>query len=139
MNDSTHWSFDDDPPRDPALARLLSAGTPPVPEHEVAWDRLHGAILGAAGTLPGARRWWDVVLEWRRAALAGSVAAMLAAGALLWRAGAGTEDDLALAADAAAPESVALARVVAAYPDDAVLASLLQSAREDVLTDWGTR
>jgi len=138
MSDS-RWSFNDDPPRDEALARLLRAGTPPVPEHEVAWDELHGAILRAARVAPGARQWWDVVLEWRRVAIAASVAAMLATGALLWQAGGSTDDEVALAADAAPPESVALARVVAAYPDDAVLTSLLQTAREDELTDWETR
>jgi len=137
MSDS-RWSFNDDPPRDEALARLLRAGTPPVPEDEVAWDELHGAILRAARAAPGARQWWDVVLEWRRVAIAASVAAMLAAGALLWQAGGSTDEEVALAADAA-PESVALARVVAAYPDDAVLTSLLQTAREDELTDWETR
>ena len=137
MSDS-RWSFNDDPPRDEALARLLRAGTPPVPEHEVAWDELHGAILRAARAAPGARQWWDVVLEWRRVAIVASVAAMLAAGALLWQAGGSTDEEVALAADAA-PESVALARVVAAYPDDAVLTSLLQTAREDELTDWETR
>ena len=138
MSDS-RWSFNDDPPRDEALARLLRAGIPPVPEQEVAWDELHGAILRAARTAPAARQWWDVVLEWRRVAIAASVAAMLAAGALLWQAGWGTDDEVALAAGAAAPESVALARVVAAYPDDAVLTSLLQTAREDELTDWEMR
>ena len=138
MSDS-RWSFNDDPPRDEALARLLRTGIPPVPEHEVAWDELHGAILRAARAAPGARQWWDVVLEWRRVAVAASVAAMLAAGALFWQAGGGTNDEVALAAEAAAPESVALARVVAAYPDDAVLTSLLQTAREDELTDWGSR
>ena len=79
--------------------------------------------------------WWS---QWRRVAAAASVAAMLAAGALLWQAGGGRAE-LALSARTTAPESVALARVVAAYPDEAVLASLIETARTDEFTTWGTR
>ncbi len=131
MNDPSRWSLDQDPPRDDALARLLRAADHPAPEAEVDWERLHAAILRRAAP----REWWDVVVQWRRVAVAAGVAA-LAAGVLLWRAeSAGSE--LALAD--AAPESAALARVVAAYPDEAVLTSLLQADRNDEFTAWGVQ
>jgi hypothetical protein len=62
---------------------------------------------------------------------------MLAAGALIWRSGGGAEE-FAVGEDTA-PESVALARVVAAYPDDAVLVSFLETAHNDEFTSWGAR
>lgn len=142
MNDPNRWSLDEDPPRDAALARLLRAADG-AGESGVDWEGLRAAILrGAAGAgrglaSDGSGQWWDVVLEWRRVAVAASVAAMLAAGALLWRTGAGA-DGPALAADTA-PESVALARLVAAYPDDSVLTSLLATAGDDALTNWEPR
>ena len=136
MNDTSHWSLDQDPPRDEALARLLRAADDPAPGAEVDWERLHAAILRRAA--PGAtapREWWDVVVQWRRVAAAAGVAA-LAAGVLLWRAdSAGSE----LALIDAAPESMALARVVAAYPDEAVLTSMLQADRNDEFTSWGVQ
>jgi hypothetical protein len=58
---------------------------------------------------------------------------MLAAAALLWRA---DSPDAALAVTDAEPESAALARVVAAYPDDAVLTSMLEESRSDEFTSW---
>ena len=136
MNDPSHWSLDQDPPRDEALARLLRAADDPAPGAEVDWERLHAAILRRAA--PGAtapREWWDVVVQWRRVAAAAGVAA-LAAGVLLWRAdSAGSE----LALIDAAPESMALARVVAAYPDEAVLTSMLQANGNDEFTSWGVQ
>ena len=136
MNDTSHWSLDQDPPRDEALARLLRAADDPAPGAEVDWERLHAAILRRAA--PGAtapREWWDVVVQWRRVAAAAGVAA-LAAGVLLWRAdSAGSE----LALIDAAPESMALARVVAAYPDEAVLTSMLQANGNDEFTSWGVQ
>jgi hypothetical protein len=55
---------------------------------------------------------------------------------LLWRAdSAGSE----LALLDAAPESMALARVVAAYPDEAVLTSMLQADDNDEFTSWGVQ
>jgi hypothetical protein len=141
MNDPNGWSPTSDPPRDEGLARLLRAADRAVPVG--GWERLHTSIMHAArasarfARAASGRDWWDVVLEWRRVAVAASIGAMLAAGALLWQAGAGA-DELAVGADDA-PESVALARVVAAYPDDAVLTSLLQTAGDDALSDWGTR
>ena len=136
MNDTSHWSLDQDPPRDEALARLLRAADDPAPGAEVDWERLHAAILHRAA--PGAtapREWWDVVVQWRRVAAGAGVAA-LAAGVLLWRAdSAGSE----LALIDAAPESMALARVVAAYPDEAVLTSMLQANGNDEFTSWGVQ
>jgi hypothetical protein len=103
---------------------------------------LHAAVMrraaGSAGTSPGVppRQWWDVLVQWRRVAAAASVAAILAAGTLEWRGESSMREPEA--ADAA-PESVALARVVADYPDDDVLTSLLQTARNDEFTSWGAR
>ena len=91
---------------------------------------------GPAARLPPGE-WWDVVVRWRQVAAAASVAAMLAAGALVWRSGVGAEE-FAIGDDTA-PESVALARVVADYPDDAVLVSFLETARNDEFTSWGAR
>ncbi len=137
MNDPSRWSLDQDPPRDDALARLLRAADEPAPSAGVDWERLHTAIVRRAGLRPGTgsgpREWWDVVVQWRRLAAAASVAAILTAAALIWRAES-TGSELALTD--AAPESVALARVVAAYPDDAVLTSMLDAGRNDEFTSW---
>jgi hypothetical protein len=133
MNDPSRWSLDQDPRRDDALGRVLRAADA-APGAEVDWERLHAAILrraGAGATAP--REWWDVVVQWRRMAAAAGIAA-LAAGVLLWRAES-TGSELALAD--AAPESMALARVVAAYPDEAVLTSMLQASGNDEFTSWG--
>jgi hypothetical protein len=136
MNDPSRWSSDQDPPRDAALARLLRAADHPAPDAEVDWERMHGAILRRAeGRAAAPREWWDVVVQWRRVAAAAGVAA-LAAGVLLWRAET-DGSDLTLAD--AAPESVALAQVVAAYPDEAVLTSLVQAGGNDEFTSWGVQ
>lgn len=141
MNDPAHWSLDQDPPRDEALARQLRAADGAAPGHDVDWERLRAAIVAAAGPVGGARRppaeWLDVVVQWRRVAAAASVAAMLAAGALEWRSGSAAAE-LAIGEDTA-PESVALARVVADYPDDVVLGSFMDSAHNDEFTSWETR
>jgi hypothetical protein len=141
MTDEPRWSLDRDPPRDEALGRLLrSAGGPPT--NDVDWERLHAAILRAArvsaGVAPAVspREWWGVLVQWRRMAAAASVAAMLAAGALEWR---GESSMQTLELRDAAPESVALARVVAAYPDDDVLSSLIQTTGNDELASWGAQ
>jgi hypothetical protein len=143
MNDPARWSHDQDPPRDDALARQLRAADGAAPGEDVDWERLRAAIMQGAvrAGSPAARlppgEWWDVVVRWRQVAAAASVAAMLAAGALIWRSGGGTEEFAV--GDDTAPESVALARVVAAYPDDAVLVSFLETARNDEFTSWGDR
>ena len=143
MNDPAYWSHDQDPPRDDALARQLRAADGAAPGQDVDWERLRTAIMrgaaragGPAAWLPPGE-WWDVVVRWRQVAAAASVAAMLAAGALVWRSGGGAEE-FAVGEDTA-PESVALARVVAAYPDDAVLVSFLETAHNDEFTSWGAR
>jgi hypothetical protein len=140
MNDPSRWSLDQDPPRDDTLARLLRAADEPAPGSDVDWERLHGIILRGAGlrggASPGSREWWDVLVQWRRLAVAASVAALLAAAALLWGAGTG---DTELALTDAAPESAALARVVAAYPDEAVLTSMLEDGRNDEFTSWDAK
>jgi hypothetical protein len=56
---------------------------------------------------------------------------------MVWRGGPAAEE-LAIS-EGTAPESVALARVVADYPDDAVLVSFLDNARADEFTAWGDR
>jgi len=142
MTDPAHWSLDRDPPHDRALARHLRAAEGTGPAADVDWDRLRSAIMAAAGAsrpvIRGAEReWWDVVVQWRRAAVAASVAAILGAGAMMWRSGPAAEE-LAIG-EGTAPESVALARVVAEYPDDAVLLSFLDNARADEFTSWGER
>jgi hypothetical protein len=143
MNDPAYWSHDQDPPRDDALARQLRAADGTAPGQDVDWERLRTAIMRGAARAggPAARlppgEWWDVVVRWRQVAAVASVAAMLAAGALVWRSGGGAEE-FAVGEDTA-PESVALARVVAAYPDDAVLVSFLETAHNDEFTSWGAR
>ena len=143
MNKPAHWSHDQDPPRDDALARQLRAADGTVPGQNVDWERLRTAIMRGAARAgrPAARlppgEWWDVVVRWRQVAAAASVAAMLAAGAMVWRSGGGAQEFAV--GDDTAPESVALARVVAAYPDDAVLVSFLETARNDEFTSWGAR
>jgi hypothetical protein len=140
MNDPTRWSLEQDPPRDDTLARLLRQAGGPPPGSDVDWERLHAAVMRGAvspGGMAAAppREWWDVVVQWRRVAVAASVAAMLGAGASLWSTGLGSSE--LVSGDDAAPESVALARVVADYPDDAVFTSLIQTARSDDFTSWG--
>jgi hypothetical protein len=143
MNDPAYWSHDQDPPRDDALARQLRAADGAAPGQDVDWERLRTAIMRGAARAggPAARlppgEWWDVVVRWRQVAAVASVAAMLAAGTLVWRSGGGVEE-FAVGEDTA-PESVALARVVAAYPDDAVLVSFLETAHNDEFTSWGAR
>ena len=95
MNDPARWSHDQDPPRDDALARQLRAADGAAPGQDVDWERLRTAIMRGAARAggPAARlppgEWWDVVVRWRQVAAAASVAAMLAAGALVWRSGGG--------------------------------------------------
>ena len=140
MTDPTHWSLDRDPPRDEVLARQLRAAEGAAPGADTDWERLRSAIMagaGGRGLLGAPREWWDVVVQWRRVAMAASVAAILGAGAMIWRGGPAAEE-LAIGEDTS-PESVALARVVADYPDDAVLVSFLDNARADDITAWGDR
>lgn len=134
----SHWSLDTDPPRDERLARLLRSAESADPA-AVDWDGLHARILRGAGMAagaPAAREWWDVVAQWRRVALAASVAAILAAAALLWRTG---QSDTDVSLYDATPETAALARVVVAYPDEAVFTSMVEDAGTDELAAWTPR
>jgi len=134
----SHWSLDTDPPRDETLAGLLRSADAAGPG-AVDWNGLHARILRAAGMAagaPAAREWWDVVAQWRRVAVAASVAAILAAGTLLWRIGEG-ETEFSL--NDATPETAALARVVVAYPDEAVFTSMVEDAGTDELAAWEPR
>jgi hypothetical protein len=139
MNDPSRWSLDQDPPLDEPLGRLLRAADGSTPGADMDWERFRAAVMrravAARPAWGGGREWWEVVVQWRRVAAAASIAATLAAGALVWHAGIGTTE--VTLSDDDPPESVALARVVAAYPDDAVFTSLLQTARADELTSWG--
>jgi hypothetical protein len=140
MNDPTRWSPGQDPPRDDTLARLLRQADGAPPGADVDWERLRAAVMRDAVSpggiaAPRPREWWDVVAQWRRVAVAASVAAMLGAGAWVWSTGLDSSD--LESGDDAAPESVALSRVVADYPDDAVFTSLIQTARIDEFTSWG--
>ena len=76
-------------------------------------------------------------MQWRRVALAASAAAILAAAAAV--VAAPTRPAAELSLTDAAPESAALARVVAAYPDEAVLTSMLEDRRNDEFTSWDTQ
>jgi anti-sigma-K factor RskA len=137
MNPS-RWSLDEDPPRDVALARLLRSADPPAGPRPVDWDRLHTRILAAAGRAvrgPAAGEWWDVVAQWRRGAVAASVAAILAAAAL-WQM---ERSEAEVSLTDAAPETAALARVVVAYPDEAVFSTMVQDGRTDELVAWESR
>jgi len=143
MNDPSRWSLDRDPPRDEPLGRLLRAADGRGPGADVNWERLHAALVrglapASASAPDTGRESWDVLVEWRRVAAAASVAAMLAAGVLLSRNDGGISGELTLTENDP-PETVALARVVAAYPDDAVLTSLLETGRTDELTAWDPR
>ena len=122
MNDPSRWSLDQDPPRDEALARLLRAADEPAPGADVDWERLHarhppGPGAGRRGRVGASGMVGCRGAVARGSPLAASAAAILAAAALLWRTDS-TGSELSLTD--AAPESAALARVVAAYPDEAV-------------------
>jgi hypothetical protein len=139
MNDPRRWSPEQDPPRDDTLARLLRQAEG-ARGADVDWERLRAAVMRGAASpdrmVAGPPRdWWDVVAQWRRVAVAASVAAMLGTGAALWSTGLGSSE--LASGDEAAPESLALARVVADYPDDAVFTSLIQTAGNDDFTSWG--
>lgn len=134
----SHWSLDTDPPRDERLARLLRSAESADPG-AVDWDGLHARILRGAGMAagaPAAGEWWDVVAQWRRVAVATSMAAILGAGALLWRTG---QSDTDVSLHDATPETAALARVVVAYPDEAVFTSMVEDAGTDELAAWTPR
>jgi hypothetical protein len=134
MSDETRW--DQDPPSDELLARLLRAGGAAVPDGVVDWERLcRNVMRSATGKGVGESDWWEVVAQWGRVAMAASLAAMLLSGLLLWQAMAGPSEPAAIAT----PESIAVARAVSAYPDETAFASLVRTEHHDEFTAWGTR
>jgi hypothetical protein len=133
MSDEIRW--DRDPLRDEGLARILRAGNAAVPQDTVDWERLcRNVMRGAANS--AALNWWEFVAQWGRVAVAASLAAMILSGFLLWQMIAGPpEPELATAA----PESIAVARVASAYPDETTFASLVRTEHHDEFTTWGIR
>ncbi len=142
MTDEPRWLLDRDPPRDEALGRLMRLGGAPVPAEAVNWEGLSRGIMrrarDARSSVPGlSPYWWDAVAQWGRLAAVASLAALLAIGILLSQGSPSSAEQEATAG--LSPESVAIARVVAAFPDDAVLTSLVQTAHQDEFTSWGTK
>jgi hypothetical protein len=133
MIDEIRW--DQDPPPDEVLARLLRAGDAAAPHLAVDWERLcRNVMRGAANS--AAPDWWEFVAQWGRVAVAASLAAMILSGFLLWQVVAGSpEPELATAA----PESIAVARAASAYPDETTFASLVRTEHHDEFTTWGIR
>jgi hypothetical protein len=142
MTEEPRWSLDRDPPRDEALGRLMRLGGAPVPAEAVNWEGLSRSIMRRAkaarssGPAPSPY-WWDAVAQWGRVAAVASLAALLATGILLSQGSSSSAEQEATAS--LPPESVAIARVVAAFPDDAVLTSLVQTEHRDEFTSWGTK
>jgi hypothetical protein len=132
---SDHMRGNHDPSRDEWLARILRAAGGTVPYESVHWSRLRSNVLRRAAerAAPG---WWDVMAGWSRLAAAASIAAMLLSALLYWRAApvSSLPDSVA-----AAPESVAIARVATAYPDEPAFASLVQVEHRDEFTTLGLR
>jgi hypothetical protein len=121
-----------DPRRDPDIARMLrAAGDAPILPAEEG-ERLVAAVMAAvrAEVARGAPpvSWWEVAARWLPAAAAAGVAAVLLSGAVILAAGRSGADS--------APETAAVAQVLASYPDDSVLATLLAGAAPDDLAPW---
>ena len=123
-----------DPGRDPAIARILRAAgdTPSLSAGES--ERLQAAVMAAvraevARGIPPAS-WWDVAARWLPAAAAAGLAAALLSGAVILAAARSGMDV------EAAPETAAVAQVLASYPDDSVLATLLAGGRTDDPAAW---
>jgi hypothetical protein len=134
MTDESRW--DQDPPPDESLARLLGAGAAAAPADAVDWERLVRGVMRAAGSDIGrARGWMEVVAQWGRVAMAASIVAMLVSGFLLWQAA----NDPGAPETATAPESIAVARAASAYPDETAFASLVRTEHHDEFTTWGVR
>lgn len=134
MSDNIRW--DQDPSRDDALGRVLREGGAAVPYDAVPWARLQVEVMRQAVGRAAAPGWWEFVAGWGRIAAAASVAAMLFSAVVYWRA---VPASAVPDAVAAAPESVAIARVATAYPDETAFASLVRAEHHDEFTAWGTR
>jgi hypothetical protein len=133
MIDETRW--DQDPPLDDRLARLLRAGDADTPYRAVDWEHLCRTVMRRAATAT-APDWWEFVAQWGRVAVAASIAAMILSGFLLWQAiSVSPETELA----ASVPESIAVARAASAYPDETSFASLVRTEHHDEFTTWGIR
>jgi hypothetical protein len=135
MSDDVPWSRDHDPSPDPILARMLRAAEGEAPMDPVDWERLHARVMErAAGHMRSTWRpesWYEVAARWTPLAAAAVLGAVLLGGALV----ASTSGSLDQA-ESQAPEAIAVARVVAAYPNDAVLASLIDSETGDEVSEW---
>ena len=134
MRDDLGWSRDSDPPADPALTRMLQAATGDAATG-VDWERLHARVMERAEAQLRSRRqeeWYDVVARWIPMAAAAILAAVLLGGALIATTP-GVIDPTAVESET--PEAIAVARVVASYPEDAVLASLMDDATEDQVSN----
>ncbi len=139
MSDDTRWSLDRDPEPDPTLTRMLRAGGGEAPLDTVNWERLQGRVMERAAQKirsrrpPEAGEWYEVAARWIPAAAAAVFAAVLLSGALVATTPAAIDPGQS---ESESPEEIAVARLVAAYPDDAVLASLIGNASADDLTTW---
>jgi len=133
MSDEMRW--DEDPPRDEALARLLRAGDAAVPYRTVNWARLSTEVMRRARAAVPGGDWWECIAGWGRIAVAASVAAILLSGLMLWRISSMPAGE----AVGTAPESVAIARVATAYPVETAFASLVRTEHHDEFTTWGVR
>ena len=140
MNDDFSRSQDHDPSPDPTLSRMLRAGGGEAPLDAVDWDRLHARVMRAAAEhmrlkeRPEPSEWYEVAARWFPLAAAAVLGAVLLTGALV----ATTPGSLDPEQDQnPSPAAVAVARVVAAYPNDAVLASLIGGETGDEVSEWG--
>ena len=97
-------------------------------------DPERAIMLRATSRGVRSRNWWEFVAQWGGAAAAASVATMLLSGFLLWQVVSGSSER---EVPGIAPESVAIARVASAYPDETVFSSLVQTAHSDEFTAWG--
>lgn len=139
MIDDFGWSKDRDPEPDPSLARMLRAAGSEAPHDAVDWERLHDNVMGRvterirSRRRPEAREWYELAARWMPAAIAAVLGAVLLSGALVATTPAALDP---AETESQSAEAIAVARLVAAYPDEAVLASLMGDASADELTTW---
>jgi hypothetical protein len=134
MSDDFPWSQDHDPGPDPILSRMLRAAGGEAPLDAVDWEGLHARVTQAAAHQLRSKagrdsaEWYDFAARWIPPAAAAVLGAILLGGALVATTPGPLDPDQA---ESQSPEAVAVARVVAAYPDDAVLASLIGSETDE--------
>jgi hypothetical protein len=139
MSGDLPWNPDADPPRDPALAGLLARARPAG--QPVDAGRLEQRVMAAVhaelsrGNGP-AVAWWEVTARWLPAAAAAGLAAVLLSGVVFAASvlSGGVADP-----DRGPPETEAVAQVIAHYPGDSVLATLISGAGGADLAPWSTR